>query len=526
MDLLTRLAHARALERLDTGAVGEAFGSVDRPAPVTPTAARVPEAGASFERREVVVPLAVAPRVPRGFAERLATDLATDRPAMLGGCLDRLVLPTSSALARDLVCLGAARGGRPVFIDTETTGLGGVALPFMVGIAWYGPGSLTVTQWTLSRLGGEAALLADVLATLRNLGPDPLVSFNGASFDLPLLRVRARRHGLCERVLAARQVDHLDLLVPARRLHSGFGPDCRLGTLERDLLGLRRRGDIDSAEIPAVYWRWLQAPDDLHAQRRLQAVRDHNVVDLASLPALAATLARTIREPEGLERARRAARHFAKLGAHDQARLSLARFVEPGLARAQQGQALAKGWREAALELAELERRGGTRERAAVLWRAAWRQEPSCPVSSEAWAKHLEHHARDFGEALRVARASRLACPRRIARLERKLAGVHAAAGADRVAPERATCSKPAPIPEPAPISELPELATLPQPAEPAELLEPAEPAEPLGAPRSPARVEPRPEPRLAHSPRTARSTLLSVAEDGSGARRRYRLLR
>ncbi|WP_205633000.1 ribonuclease H-like domain-containing protein, partial [Enhygromyxa salina] len=315
------------------------------------------DAGAPFERRDVLLPVAAPTRVvPRGFAQRLATG----RPALLGGCLDRLELPTGSALARDLVCLGATRGVRPVFIDTETTGLGGVALPFMVGIAWYGEGNLTVTQWTLSRLGGESALLADVLATLRNLSPDPLVSFNGASFDLPLLRLRARRYGLCDRVLAAAHVDHVDLLHPARRIHGGFGPDCRLGTLERDLLGVRRRGDIDSAEIPEVFWRWLQAPGDPHALRQLQAVRDHNVVDLASLPALGAWLAGMIREPNDLERARRAARHFAKLGAHEQARRSLARWVEPGLTRAQQGQALASSWREAALELADLERRIGS----------------------------------------------------------------------------------------------------------------------------------------------------------------------
>lgn len=496
MDLLARLAHARALDRLQPSALGEPVGASGASKLAHPST-QIAQNTAPFERRDVVLSLALAPgqrpggpRVPRGFAERIASG----RPAMLGGCLDRLALPAGSALARDLVCLGAARGGRPVFIDTETTGLGGVAVPFMVGVAFYAHDSLTVTQWTLSRLGGEAQLLADVLATLRSLGPDPLVSFNGASFDLPLLRVRARRHGLSDQVLAAAQaaphdhVDHVDLLYPARRLHSGHGLDCRLSTLERDLLGLRRSGDIDSAEIPAVFWRWLQSPEDPQAQRQMQAVREHNVVDLASLPALAGRLACMIRDPDDLERARRAARHFSKLGEHDQARRSLARWVEPGLARAQlggvqggvQGGAQAKNWREAALELADLERRVGTRERAAVLWRAAWQQQPSCPLGSDAYAKHLEHHAHDFASALRVARASRLPCSRRIARLERKLARIHAVAPAEQAQVEQAA---PAPHVVPAP------------------------------GPRHELRQSPR-------------SELLSVVEDESRATRRYRLLR
>jgi hypothetical protein len=79
-------------------------------------------------------------------------------------------------------------------------------------------------------------------------------------------------------------------------------------------------------------------------------------------------------------------------------------------------------WREAALELATFERRAGARERAAELWQAAWRADPGCPEASEAWAKHLEHQLGDLGQALAVARGSRLPCERRIARLEARLA--------------------------------------------------------------------------------------------------------
>lgn len=387
MSLLDRLVHARALDRL---------------APKTSPRSRVeavvpPVVSSGFERRERAIEL-----MPSGNDER---------PSLLGGCLGRIALPSASALARDLVCLGAREAGHAVFIDSETTGLGGATVPFMLGMAWIEGAHLHCMQWTMTRVSGEAELLADVLARLEAHGPAPLVSFNGASFDLPLLRLRAHHHGLSARVLDA---EHIDLLHPARRLHRGRARDCRLATLEHELLGLRRRGDIDSAEIPEVFWRWVQSPTDIRAQRRLRAVGEHNLVDLVSLPALATALADGVREPSDLDRALRAARHLDRIGAADQARSLLSRWVE--------AEEACSSWREAALVLAELERRAGVRERAAALWRAAWLADPGCPEASEAWAKHLEHRVGDFAEALQVARGSRDPCERRIARLEARVA--------------------------------------------------------------------------------------------------------
>lgn len=497
MDLLQRLAHTRALDRL---------GRAPDPAP-KPTRTRAAST-AGFVRRELAISLALAPVGPRGFGVRMR-----ERPSLLGGCLERLELPTAPRLAGDLVCLGAGQGTRAVFLDTETTGLGGVAVPFIVGLAWYEgesqgtAGRLMVAQWTLSRLGGEAELLSDVLGTLRKLVPEPLVSFNGASFDLPLLRVRARRHGLCDRVLdtghagCVGSVDHVDLLHPARRLHKGRGRDCRLATLEQDLLGLHRRGDIDSSEIPEVFWAWVNNQDDPAAQRRLQAVCEHNLVDLVSLPSLANKLAGLIREPGDLDCARRSARHLVgRVGRGDdgeqQARLLLARWVEPGLASQARRDS---SWRAAALELANLERRVGAHERAGALWRAVWEADPGCPIGAEAWAKQLEHGDRDFVAALQVARGSRLQCERRISRLERRIAATQSCADAVELEPHSAVIEPPASESAPA------VLAT--------------------------RRPDPQPSPRPSASPairssHSPGSSLLSVVEDRGGAKLRYRLLR
>ena len=414
MSLLDRLAHARALERVAPVA------SKPTPSRSVPSSGPVASSGPAFERRERILELEPDRAVRRGFGPREG-----ERASLLGGCLERVTIPGVAALARDLVCLGAREGGRAVFLDLETTGLGGASVPYVVGIATienfgdnHGDGPrLHCTQWTLARCSGEAELLADVLARLEAYHPAPLVSFNGASFDVPLLRLRAHRHSLSARVLEA---EHVDLLHPARRLHRGRGRDCRLATLERELLGIRRQGDIDSAEIPEIFWTWLQAPHDIRAQRRLRAVCDHNLVDLASLPALAAWLANTVREPGDLDRALRAARHLDHVGAGEQARLVLSRWIESN--DKDGSRSSGARWREAALELAVFERRAGERGRAAELLRAAWLADPGCPEVSEAWAKVLEHQLGDFAQALRVARGSREPCERRIARLEARLA--------------------------------------------------------------------------------------------------------
>jgi hypothetical protein len=514
MDLLQRLAHARTLDRLGRADRAERAGPVGpvshvghatepTPASAVPQTRPTPvSSSVGFVRRELAISLALAPGGPQGFGARMR-----DRPSLLGGCLERLELPTAPRLAGDLVCLGAGQGTRAVFLDTETTGLGGAAVPFIVGLAWYESGRLIVAQWTLARLGGEAELLSDVLGTLRKLVPEPLVSFNGASFDLPLLRARARRHGLCDRVLDA---DHTDLLHPARRLHKGRGRDCRLATLEQDFLGLHRRGDIDSAEIPAVFWAWVNNQDDLVAQRRLQAVCEHNLVDLVSLPALANKLAGLIREPGDLDRARRSARHLcgrggrgdARKNGEQQARLLLARWVEPGL---DHGARRDSSWRAAALELANLERRAGAHERAAGLWRAVWEADPGCPIGAETWAKQLEHGDRDFVEALRVARGSRLQCERRISRLERRIAatqsGGDVAVDAAIVVESRSVAIRAS---EPAACGSTPAVLATRQP-------------------------EPAPRPSVSPAIRSSRSpgsSLLSVVEEHGSAKLRYRLLR
>ena len=365
-----------------------------------------------------------------GFVRRVVDWPLTpgERPALLGGALARLGLPDAGrlrALVPRLLAGGSpgASGSPAVFLDVETTALdrGAGALAFMVGLAAHVDGALRVEQWILTRLSAEPAMLAEVLARVGALaGPGTvLASFNGASFDVPLLRTRLRRAGLQPTAL---ERPHLDLLPVARRMWRGRGPDCRLVTLERTQLGVRRVHDIAGHEIPAVFWAWLRAPGDPEVRAVMGRVADHNLADLVTLPALGAALGACLEAPADLDMAVRAAEHCLAAGRRGEALALLDAWQSRVAAPAQRRRAL--------LLAADLLRRdSASRGRAAELWTEVCRICPGDPAAHEALAKHLEHHVGDPARALEVASGSAAPCPRRVDRLRRKLASPRSVPG-------------------------------------------------------------------------------------------------
>ncbi len=347
-----------------------------------------------------------------------------ERPAVLGGALARLVVPDAAAWRALVPQLAGVpmpgEGGSPaVFLDVETTALdrGAGALAFMIGVAAFVGGALRVEQWILAKLSAEPVMLAEVVERVAALaGPGAvLASYNGASFDVPLLRTRlqrARQFARVEPLRSGLERPHVDLLHPARRMWQGRDRDCRLGTLERTRLGVRRVHDLAGHEIPAVFWAWLRRPGDADVQALMQRAADHNLADLVVLPALGAALGRCLTAPEDLEGAVRAAQHLVTCGRRDQALALLASW------HARSGPAPLR--RRALLLAADLLRRdGGTG--APALWSEVCRISPGDPAAHEALAKHLEHRVGDLEQALTVARGSAAPCLRRVARLERKL---------------------------------------------------------------------------------------------------------
>lgn len=175
---------------------------------------------------------------------------------------------------------------RLLAIDTETTGLAGGTgtRAFVIGIAGWERDGVWLRQWLLSRLVGEAAMLAALAAVLATA--PVLLSYNGKSFDLPLLRTRWR---LARQADASVGLAHLDLLHEVRRRYRGCWDNCRLLSAERHLLAVARDDDLPGSEAPAAFSDWLR-----HGRSgNLQRVIEHNRQDLLSLLGLAARLGAT-----------------------------------------------------------------------------------------------------------------------------------------------------------------------------------------------------------------------------------------
>ncbi|ROR32548.1 ribonuclease H-like domain-containing protein [Inmirania thermothiophila] len=346
--------------------------------------------------------LAERERRRRAAAERaLAARLGARQPAPGLLALEaRLPLPRALAAA-PLEALPEAAGVAPdelVFIDTETTGLAGGSgtAVFLLGLARIEGGALRLRQLLLTAFAGEAALYEAAAPWLRGAA---LVSYNGRSFDLPLIQARARLAGVA---LPAHR-GHIDLLHGVRRAWGHRLADCRLARVEAEILGRPRRGDLPGSEAPAAWLAWLRLGEAATVAR----VVAHNRRDVAVLAELLARLAHAHRAPH---------RHGADGVGVARALARAGRLAEAcAVIAAAEGVAAMR-------ERAELLRRAGCTEAALPLWRRLAAVGDAGAV--ERLAKYHEHVRRDFAAAL--AWAERLppgpARARRCARLRRRLA--------------------------------------------------------------------------------------------------------
>jgi uncharacterized protein YprB with RNaseH-like and TPR domain len=166
-----------------------------------------------------------------------------------------------------------------VFLDLETTGLGSTPV-FLIGTMVWEDGGLVVRQLLArdySEERGIIALFAESMARRRLL-----VSFNGKTFDVPYLRVRAAATGLPFREHFA----HFDLLHECRRIWRGTLPNCKLQTLETHVCGRVRHADIPGSEIPDAYHEFVRTGNAVD----LADILEHNLLDLVTLADLAVRL--------------------------------------------------------------------------------------------------------------------------------------------------------------------------------------------------------------------------------------------
>ena len=172
-----------------------------------------------------------------------------------------------------------------LFFDTETTGLAGGTgtRAFMIGAAdWHcdplhGEG-LRVRQLLMTTMAAEPAMLDTFTGWLQEK-ETVLSSYNGRCYDSPLLKTRYR---LARKADPITPLDHVDLLFPTRRRYRGTWENCRLATIERELLRIVREDDLPGSEAPAAWLGYLRGG----SARNLRRVAAHNHQDVVTLALL------------------------------------------------------------------------------------------------------------------------------------------------------------------------------------------------------------------------------------------------
>jgi len=312
----------------------------------------------------------------RPYGKLRIGDLAAADLSPLNLLLESAVLPESTQL---------------VYLDTETTGLAGGTgtCAFLIGIGAVEGSQFVVRQFFLRDYPEEKAALAALAEALQSF--QGVVTFNGKTFDIPLLETR---YALARMKSPFSRMVHLDALHPARRLWRLRLESCKLTDLEGAILGIAREGDVAGSEIPEIYFDYLRTGN----AQGLQPVFYHNALDVVTLAALVVELARILGDAD----------HRTVTSSLDLFSLSRmlerARATERSVATCQQ--ALAKGLPEcieaqALWQLAAQHKRQRQHDLAVELWNELARREAPFAIRAlEELAIYYEHRCRDAATAL------------------------------------------------------------------------------------------------------------------------------
>ncbi len=294
----------------------------------------------------------------------------------------------------DLVCPDGLEN--LVFLDTETTGLAGGSgtYAFLVGVGFFEDGEFVLHQYLMEDYHQELAMLQGLYETLQRF--THLVTFNGKSFDWPLMISRFTFNRMREII----QPVHIDLLHPARRYYKKRLESCSLGSLEGEILGFLRENDISGAEVPALFFSYLQEKDG----RLLLPVMQHNHWDILSLVTLMSHLLQAYLNPEEiLEEAEdlfSAGKIYEDLTQYDQAIRCYCQSLEQNLPTGLNHEILTR--------LSFLYKRLGMMEDACNIWRRFIASESNLKhFPYIEMAKYFEHKVKDYHQALEMTRQAR-----------------------------------------------------------------------------------------------------------------------
>jgi uncharacterized protein YprB with RNaseH-like and TPR domain len=313
---------------------------------------------------------------------------------------------------------------RWAFLDTETTGLAGGSgtYAFLIGVGRITSEGFTVRQFFMREYAEEHSVLGALSNHLEQF--DVLITYNGRSYDQPLLETRYRMN---RHKPPFGRLPHMDILYGARRLWKLRVENCRLMQLEQQILGFQREGDLPGELIPYVYFEYLRSRE----AQRVVPILHHNAIDILTLACLTAIVPAAFRstDPDSLRRlgVRRGedllgiARWLAAADQHEEAAALMKRAVDAHLPDKLMFRAL---W-----DIALLEKRLERPHAALTLFTelAGCRNEYCVPALEEL-AKFYEHEERNYALALEFTLQAFRHDPdprllHRKARLERRMAG-------------------------------------------------------------------------------------------------------
>jgi len=277
---------------------------------------------------------------------------------------------------------------RCIFIDTETTGLSGGAgtVAFLVGVGYFTDECFIVRQYLMRDYDEEQFLLAHTAFDIRE--KKLLCTFNGATFDLPLLEVRFTMQRMREEY---EKKPHLDLLPISRRVWKLRLKKCNLTALECAVLGEEREDDLPGALVPERYFSFLKTRDF----SLLDDILSHNEQDIVSLAHILNRLLQLHEAPllaKNPEDLFSLGRIYEKRGKHEGAR-NCYRAADQGIVSA-----LARN------SMAESYRKNGDWEEAAKIYQRMIASHQGGIAPLIAMAKICEHRKRDIAAAIEYTR--------------------------------------------------------------------------------------------------------------------------
>ncbi|NOZ01726.1 MAG: exonuclease [Deltaproteobacteria bacterium] len=178
----------------------------------------------------------------------------------------------------NLSLAGLFEASKILFLDIETMGLFGGSPIIQAGLAWIKGSRIVVRQLVARTPDAEAGLVREACDAIESC--HALVTFNGRSFDFPYICQRAAYYGA---PLSADPV-HFDLLPYSRRVWRGQTTNCRLSTLAREVLGMKRDEDVDGSMVPGFYRDYLEDPDGRYGL--LAGIVSHNRDDMIEMVRL------------------------------------------------------------------------------------------------------------------------------------------------------------------------------------------------------------------------------------------------